>query len=289
MNRYPGNHTESDMLYVPRYLKTRPGAPQTHLAYITDDEAELLKEYKPNTPHEGAAGIPNYDTWGIDTTTGAVTGGSTADGGGSWSGDVTGEQQSEPEPWSGSGILSSDDMINETITEDTTPTVTNPTDLDDNIWELAVQAYASNPGYAKSWEGKKFIEQLAGKGITEGDPRYEQAMVKAFGLPQIVATGSRTWGEPITTKKYTDEYGQQIQGGNPIMTGQGQYLMDQYDQSKSYEKNVDDYYEMREAEQAQQTGGGHGYGYSYPSYRTVAGGSGYGFGDPRGGIMNLRR
>ena len=85
---YPGNHTESDMLYVPRNLKTRPGAPETHLAYITDDEAEMLQQYKPGTPHEGAAGIPNYDTWSIDTS-GNVTGGSTADTGGSWSGDVS--------------------------------------------------------------------------------------------------------------------------------------------------------------------------------------------------------
>tara|TARA_R100001082_G_C4356274_1_gene157035 strand:- start:185 stop:1027 length:843 start_codon:yes stop_codon:yes gene_type:complete len=91
---YPGNHTESDMLYVPRYLKTRPGAPQTHLAYITDDEAEMLQQYKPGTPHEGAAGIPNYDTWSIDPS-GNVTGGSTADGGGAWSGDVGGNQ---PDP-----------------------------------------------------------------------------------------------------------------------------------------------------------------------------------------------
>ena len=92
MARYPGNHTDSDLLNVPRRLKTRPGAPETHLAYITDDEADLLKEYKPGTPHEGAAGIPNYDTWGIDSS-GNVTGGSTAGGGGGWSGDPGGGQQ----------------------------------------------------------------------------------------------------------------------------------------------------------------------------------------------------
>ena len=66
MRRYPGNHTDSELLTVPRFLKTRPGAPQTHLAYITDSEANLLQEHKPGTPHEGAAGIPNYDSWDID-------------------------------------------------------------------------------------------------------------------------------------------------------------------------------------------------------------------------------
>ena len=91
MARYPGNHIDSELLNVPRRLKTRPGAPETHLAYITDDEADLLKEYKPGTPHEGAAGIPNYDTWGIDSS-GNVTGGSTAGGGGGWSGDPGGGQ-----------------------------------------------------------------------------------------------------------------------------------------------------------------------------------------------------
>lgn len=88
INNVPGNHTESDMLYVPRNLKTRPGAPETHLAYITDDEAEMLQQYKPGTPHEGPHNIPNFDTWGYDPNSGAgVTGGSTADGGGVWSGD----------------------------------------------------------------------------------------------------------------------------------------------------------------------------------------------------------
>ena len=68
MRRYPGNHTDSELLTVPRFLKTRPQAPTTHLAYITDDEADLLKDYKPGTPHEGAEGIPNYDSWDIDSS-----------------------------------------------------------------------------------------------------------------------------------------------------------------------------------------------------------------------------
>ena len=282
------------MLYVPRNLKTRPGAPQTHLAYITPDEEKILQQYKPGTPHGGPEGIPNYDTWAWSgDPSDPVTGGSTADGGGAWSGDVTGEQQSEPEPWSGSGsgnvVNDINEVIGNPVTVDTATTLNNPTDLDDDIWNLAVQAYASNPGYAKSWEGKKFIEQLAGKGITEGDPRYEQAMVQAFGLPKIIGTTSHyrdkegriiKLGDPITTAGYTDEYGQKIQGGKPIMTGQGKYLMDQYDEPETYEEKVDAYYKMREEQQAQQTGSGHGYGYNYPSYRTVSGGYGYGFGDP---------
>ena len=73
MRRYPGNHTDSELLTVPRFLKTRAGAPQTHLAYITDSEANLLQENKPGTPHKGAEGIPNYDAYDIDS--GAYVGG----------------------------------------------------------------------------------------------------------------------------------------------------------------------------------------------------------------------
>ena len=73
MRRYPGNHTDSELLTVPRFLKTRPGAPQTHLAYITDSEADLLQKNKPGTPHKGAEGIPNYDAYDIDS--GAYVGG----------------------------------------------------------------------------------------------------------------------------------------------------------------------------------------------------------------------
>ena len=98
---YPGNHTESEILRVPRNLKTRSYAPETKLAYITPEEEGILQALKPGTPHKGPEGIPNYDTWGIDES-GAVTGGSTADGGGAWSGDPGGGQP-EPEPWSGGG------------------------------------------------------------------------------------------------------------------------------------------------------------------------------------------
>jgi uncharacterized membrane protein YgcG len=61
MRRYPGNHTDSELLSVPRFLKTRPGAPQTHLAYITDSEAQSLGK-----PHSGPHDIPNYDSFDFD-------------------------------------------------------------------------------------------------------------------------------------------------------------------------------------------------------------------------------
>ena len=44
MYRYPGNHVDSGIVTVPRKLKTRPGAPETHLAYITPDEEKILQQ-----------------------------------------------------------------------------------------------------------------------------------------------------------------------------------------------------------------------------------------------------
>jgi len=78
VSRYPGNHVDSGIVTVPRNLKTRPGAPETHLAYITPDEERLLQKYKPGTPHRGPEEIPNYDSWSWDSS-GTQTGGSTAD------------------------------------------------------------------------------------------------------------------------------------------------------------------------------------------------------------------
>ena len=103
MDRYPGNHVDSGIVTVPRKLKTRPGAPETHLAYITPDEEKILQQYKPGTPHRGPEEIPNYDTWAWDGSSGSsVTGGSTADagsgsgGGGSGTGSYSWETSSNP-------------------------------------------------------------------------------------------------------------------------------------------------------------------------------------------------
>ena len=115
MNRYPGNHVDSGIVTLPRQLKTRPGAPQTHLAYITGDEARMLQEHKPGTPHEGAAGIPNYDAFDMDTGSyysseqldygtsgGSTLGGGTAHPGGGSPGGGNNPPPSMMTDWSGS-------------------------------------------------------------------------------------------------------------------------------------------------------------------------------------------
>ena len=68
---YPGNHMDSEILSVPRKLKAGPDSTPTHLAYITDDEADLLEIYKPDTPHKGPERIPNYDD--VDWSSGSPT------------------------------------------------------------------------------------------------------------------------------------------------------------------------------------------------------------------------
>ena len=76
---YPGNYTKSEVLEVPRFLKTRPNAPRTKLAYITPEEEGILAALKPGTPHKGPENIPNYDTWAWSgDKKDPVTGGSTA-------------------------------------------------------------------------------------------------------------------------------------------------------------------------------------------------------------------
>jgi len=75
------NYTKSEILKnIPRHLKTQPGAPRTHLAYITDDEAKMLQKKNPGTPHGTRSGIPSYD---YQTESGGwVSGGDAVDVGG---------------------------------------------------------------------------------------------------------------------------------------------------------------------------------------------------------------
>ena len=53
----------SDSVTVPKEFKARGNAPSTKLAYITADEAKMLKKQKPGTPHKGPKGIPSYDSF----------------------------------------------------------------------------------------------------------------------------------------------------------------------------------------------------------------------------------
>ena len=311
MYRYPGNYMDSEMVTVPRQLKTRPGAPQTHLAYITGDEANLLKEYKPNTPHEGAAGIPNYDTWGISG--GTVTGGSAAGGGGAWSGDVGGGQ-SEPEPWSGHGNVvdtsgngngNGVNDINNIIGTEVVPEIPGQTLTEkDKVWELATQAYLSNPGYALSYQGKEYAKLLAKHGIIKGTPEYQDEMIKAFGMPKVASNYKQYAGVDPMDPKYQKSFkGKELMAAGVMpgsaewdaafrpelqLSGQGQHLMGQYDQPGTYQEKIDDYYTMREEEMAQQTGGDQGYGYGY-GHGSDGGGGGYPMGvNPRSFYKGLQ-
>jgi hypothetical protein len=60
------NYNPSKMVSVPKEFRARAHSPNTHLAYITDDEAGILQALKPDTPHKGPRGIPNYDSFDAD-------------------------------------------------------------------------------------------------------------------------------------------------------------------------------------------------------------------------------
>ena len=121
----------------------------------------------------------------------------------------------------------------------------NLTNMSDETWELAIQAAASNPGYAKSFEGQQLIKA----GITPESNEW----VAHFGLPSIISmTGSK---QPATTSN-----------GDFIMTGQGQHLFDNYNNpTGSYDEKVQEYYDTRTNNEAQQQGNQNqpGYGYDY--------------------------
>jgi len=57
---------DSDSVTVPREFKSRSDATPTKLAYITADEAKMLKKMKPDTPHKGPSGVPSYDDYDAD-------------------------------------------------------------------------------------------------------------------------------------------------------------------------------------------------------------------------------
>ena len=57
---------DSDSVTVPRKFKSRKDATPTKLAYITADEAKMLKKMKPDTPHKGPSGVPSYDDYDAD-------------------------------------------------------------------------------------------------------------------------------------------------------------------------------------------------------------------------------
>jgi hypothetical protein len=97
---YPGNHTDSEILSVPRNLKAGPDSTPTHLAYITDDEADLLEIYKPDTPHKGPERIPNYDD--VDWNTGNYYSSEQLDYGGTASGSSAGTLGGDPNAVTGS-------------------------------------------------------------------------------------------------------------------------------------------------------------------------------------------
>ena len=54
---------DSESVTVPKEFKARENAPPTKLAYITANEAKMLKKEKPGTPHKGPKGIPSYDSF----------------------------------------------------------------------------------------------------------------------------------------------------------------------------------------------------------------------------------
>jgi hypothetical protein len=60
------NYKKGKQVTVPTSFQARPNSTPVKLAYITDDEAGILKILKPDVPHDGPMNIPNYNDYDPD-------------------------------------------------------------------------------------------------------------------------------------------------------------------------------------------------------------------------------
>jgi len=121
----------------------------------------------------------------------------------------------------------------------------NPTPQNRQVAQAAIAEQTPDPGY-------QTFEELADLAAT--DPKYKDSFYAPNTLGKFVATDSS--GNPILDSS-----------GNYILTGLGKHIKEQGQGSGINLENLQgiekEYYAKREAEQAQQTGGGHDYGYGY--------------------------
>ena len=272
---YPGNHTDSEILSVPRNLKTRPGAPETHLAYITDDEADLLEIYKPDTPHKGPHDVPNYDSFAWDAGGNVVESGSGGDwspgGGGGWTSDGSGgggfsedvsspsqDHYTPPEDYYGANQTA--------VVPGQTVYATTSVNPNSNIFE-AIQGMDPNT--------------LAFYGYTIGSTMIPNELLNAVAQGSIVSgneaveseTGSQVHQDYITTWSNLEDLTLQAMQGN-------QYAQDQLAQNTLFPGGYHTFNAITSQPFVIPYSGGSGSsGGPGPHY----GGWGYGYGGGRGG------
>ena len=66
MRRYPGNFTDSELLTLPRNLRTSPDGLDSQLAYVTQPEIDMIVKANPHgsmqgKPNRGPEGVPSLD------------------------------------------------------------------------------------------------------------------------------------------------------------------------------------------------------------------------------------
>ena len=93
MRRYPGNFTDSELLTLPRNLRTSPDGLDSQLAYVTQPEIDMIVKANPHgsmqgKPNKGPEGVPSLDgDYGtFDPSPSRPSSGSSG-GGGSWGGE----------------------------------------------------------------------------------------------------------------------------------------------------------------------------------------------------------
>ena len=136
----------------------------------------------------------------------------------------------------------------------------SPSGISESTGQTLEEALATNqpldPNAYQTWE------ELSALAAT--DPKYDESFYAPNTLGKFMATDSS--GNPILDSS-----------GNPVLTGLGKHIEDQGQGSGINLENLQgiekEYYAMRDAQQAQQTGGDQGYGYGYDP--GSGGGGGY--------------
>ena len=93
MARYPGNFTDSELLTLPRNLRTSPDGLDSQLAYVTQPEIDMIVKANPHgsmqgKPNRGPEGVPSLDgDYGTFAPSPSRPSSGSSGGGGSWGGE----------------------------------------------------------------------------------------------------------------------------------------------------------------------------------------------------------
>jgi hypothetical protein len=295
MRRYPGNFTDSELLTLPRNLRTSPDGLDSQLAYVTQPEIDMIVKANPHgsmqgKPNRGPEGVPSldgdYGTFAPSRPT-RPSGGSSG-GGGSWGGEREdrggGESQQDIINRNNKNRI---DKIKENQRKEEIAAAGRQWDPRADDWK---KDYSHSTRDVRSSPNDRlaFTERIAeGGGKTEVYTLAEQLARKAYAL----TNDPKYLNMPIFVPKgMTDEQYKALlaKGDEALKTGDNEIFFEameglqditagnpNLDFQQGFGTGYDDWYKP----QPLQGGGGGGYGGwgGYGGYGGGGGGGGYGY------------